>query len=124
MPKAIARRATSPTNPAHAQDTQRLSIQLGSLETFPVPLPGRHRGVGLRQMAGETQQKGEGLFGGAHRVARRGVHDDHPTLCGRLHIHIVHPDSCPPDRPNCGTCLKHRLAHLRLTPDHQGVTSL
>ena len=113
-----------PADPSHAQDPQSLSIQLGTLKTFPVPHSSCHRGMGLWQMPRQTQEESEGLFRRAHRVARRCVHDDHPTFCGRIHIHVVHPDPGPADRPNRRASLQDGLTDLGLTPDHESVTSL
>ena len=113
-----------PADPAHAQNAQCLAVEFGTLKTFPVPLPGGHRGVGLGQMTSQPQQKGESLFGRAHRVARRGVHDNDPPLRGGIHIHVVHPHPGPAYGPHRGAGLEDCLAHLGLAANHQGITAL
>ena len=75
---------------AHADDAQRLAVQLGSLERFAVPLARHHGGVRLRNLARQREQQREGVLRGGDRVSARRVHDHDAALGRRGHIDVVH----------------------------------
>ena len=77
---------------AHAKDGQCLAVEFDALKTFTIPLAGLHAGIGLRNLAGDGNEEGKGVFRSGDRVSARGVHHDDAALRGGVDVHIVHPD--------------------------------
>jgi CBS domain-containing protein len=75
---------------AGAEDAERLAVNFGALEGFPVPFAAAHGAVRGGNLPGERAEHEEGQFGGGDRVAAGGVHHHDAALGGGGDIHVVH----------------------------------
>ncbi len=82
---------------AATNNAEGLAGQFDPDETGFFPFAGLGRAVGRRNLAGESEHHGNGVFGGGNRVAVRRVHDHDPALGRRGEIDIVDADAGPAD---------------------------
>ena len=81
---------------ARADQAKRLAGDLDAHEAILFPLAGLRRSVGFRELAGEGEHQGDGVFGGRDRVAERSIHDDHAPLGRRRNVDIIDADAARP----------------------------
>ena len=74
--QANAARGDDGTDIAAADHAQRLAGDLDAHEAVLFPFAGMGRGIGLRNLARQREDHGDGMLGGGDRVAERRVHDD------------------------------------------------
>ena len=75
---------------AHAENAEGFVVELDALVFFAVPASGFHAGIGLRDVASDTDKEGKGMLGGGDGIATGSVHDDDTTARCGIHIDIVH----------------------------------
>ncbi len=76
---------------AEADDAECLPVELSALELGAVPTAGGQRGVGLRNVAEEGENEGEGVLGGGDRVRFGRIGDDDPPPGRRRDVDVVDP---------------------------------
>ena len=79
-------------------DPQSLARHLHAHELIAVPAMVPQAGVGCGEIARQRQQQREGMLGGAHGVARRGVHHHDSLPRGGILVDVVGADARPHDR--------------------------
>ena len=72
-----------------ADDAQDLAPDLHAHEVAATPLAALEGGVRLGDVAGEGEDKGNGVLGGGHGVARGGVDDGDAASCGGFQVDVV-----------------------------------
>ena len=108
-------------HPSQPHHPDRLAVQLDSLEPLPLPRAGPEGGVGLRHVAGLSQEEGDGVLGSGDDVRLRRVHHGDPAAGGRLDVHVVEPDAGPADDLERRGAIQDLFGDLRLGPDDEGV---
>ena len=78
-------------------DPQSLARHLHAHELIAVPAMVPQAGVGCGEIARQRQQQREGMLGGAHGVARRGVHHHDALPSGGVLVDIVGANARPHD---------------------------
>ena len=78
---------------AAADDAEGLAGQLDTHELRLFPLAGMGRFVGLRDLAGQREHHGDGMFGGGDGIAERRVHDHNAMGGSGLLVDVVDADT-------------------------------
>ena len=73
----------------------------------------------MRDVAGDADEKRKGVLGGGDRVSAGGVHHDHATARGGIHIHIVHAHTGTADDAELRGGVEHGSGDFRLTADDE-----
>src|SRR5262249_20387392 len=76
-----------------ADDTERFAGQLDDDKLAALPLALVHAGVGGGDMACQGHEHGDGVLGGADRVAAGRIHDDDAAARGGGDVDVVHADT-------------------------------
>src|SRR5712692_1527202 len=106
---------------AYPKNAEGFVVKLDPLKRLAVPLPGFHRGMGLRNVAGQRHQHGTGQLGGGDGVAAGRVHDHHAVLRGRFDIDVIDPDAGAAHDFQMRSGLDYLARDLRFGADDQGV---
>ena len=108
----------------HADDHQRLSLELGAEELRAIPLALAHRGGGVRKVTHQSDERAEEQLGDGHRVARRRVDDGDAERRRRLEGDVVHADAGASDDAQARRALEQRLGDARrAAPDERVVVA-
>ena len=96
---------------AETQDTERLPIELDSLQGVALPAPCPKRRVRLRDAPRLGKQQRHRVLGSGDRGGVRGIHDHDSSSGGGIEVDVLQPDPGPPDdlEHRCGT--DHLLIH-------------
>ena len=111
-------------NSSETNHGNRLTRELRSGETFPIPLACLH-GCGSRaNIAGHRQQQRHRLFGGRGRVTGRGIHHHDPFARGGGQVDVIDADPSPNDDLQSGLILEDLGSQLRGTPNDDPIDIL
>jgi hypothetical protein len=93
MPKALRTLGNLGTDAAEADHAEGFLEEFDTRIRLPIPLTRLHGRGSLGHRTGATEDMREGQFGRRDRVARRGIHHDHPPLGGGFDIDVIHADA-------------------------------
>ena len=120
MPNARAR-GNFLTDAAEPDEAERLAPQLDAGELLLVPHAALHGRVRGRNGSRERKHQRERVFGDAHAVGARGVHDDDAARCCSGDIDVVDTGSRAGNHPKFRRCCNQRLVDGRRAADDEGV---
>ena len=103
------------------EDAECLLAQLDTREPRTLPQTGMKGVIGGREVAGERQHHGEGMFGGRDGVAGWGVEDEHAVSRRGIDVDVVDADSGASDHPKSRRGREHLRGDLGLASDHERV---
>ena len=106
---------------AHADDAERLVIQLDALQFLPAPFAVAHHGIGLRKFPSGAEEKGEGVLRSGYGVAAGRVHHNDAAPGGGLNVHVVHADTCSPDDAEFCSGLEDGGGDFGFAPHHEAA---
>ena len=86
------------TDASHANNAERLAVELATGELFAIPATFHERLVRCADIATHGKHEREGLLGGGRRVAARRVHNDDPMPGRGFKIDIVDANAGASDR--------------------------
>src|SRR5439155_376182 len=89
--------SSAKTSIAEPDDAERLVADLGADPALARPLARLHRGIRLRDVAGEREQHRDRVLGGRDVAPAGGVHDDDAALGGGVDVDVVDADAGPAD---------------------------
>ncbi len=110
------------THPPETDDPEGLSVQLDAFPLGPLPPSGDERLMGLRNVAGLSQEQSEGVLCGRQDVRLRRVHDHHPETRRRLRIDVVETDAGTSNNNQLSSGLEHFRCDLGGRADHERVS--
>ena len=94
MPMAWHLRATSLPMRPRPTTPRVLPGEFDAFEFVLFPLMVLQSAVGLRNVAGESEKHGDGMFGRRCRRAARRVHHENAVLGGSFDVDVVDADTC------------------------------
>src|SRR5262249_25588018 len=100
---------------------QRLAGELRADELVALPLAAVEAAVGGGHLAGQRQEQGDGVLGGADGVAAGGVHDDDALARGGGDIDVIDADAGADDGPQFARVVEQLGRHQRLAADDDSV---
>ncbi len=117
----MARDGHDGSDVAAADDAQHLAGDLDAHEAVLLPLAGLGRGIGGRNLPGQREHQGDGVFGRGDGIAEGRVHHDH-ALGGRgRDVDVVDPDAGPAHHFQPGGRFEQLRRHLGGRADRQAV---
>jgi hypothetical protein len=108
-------------DPAEADHSERLAVELVAGEPGPGPLSADERCLGLRNVAAQGQDQRERVLGRGDRVGLGRVDDHDPPLGRGPHVHVVHTSAGAPDHLEARRAADQVRGELGGGPDHDPV---
>ena len=113
-----------PTDASHADDHERLSLELRAEELGAVPLAGAHGRRGVRKVPQQPDQRSEKELSDRDRVSGRRVDDRDPECRRRVERDVVHAHTRAPDDAKLRRAPEQRLGNARrAAPDERVVVA-
>jgi hypothetical protein len=108
-------------DPAEAEDSERLAVDLHPGEPLSLPFPPGQRGVRLGNIATEPEHQRHGVLRSRDDVRLRRVRHQHPSLGGGANVDVVDPDPGATDHLQALPALDQVSRDLRGRADDQRV---
>lgn len=108
-------------DPAHPHNAQGFVAQLHSEEGFAVPYAVDRLGIGLRNMAGQSDHHGKRMLSGRDRVSVWSIDNNNTALRGGFEVDIIHSDSGAANHFQLRSGTHNTLGYAGLAPDQKAV---
>ena len=115
-PSPVRHDAPDVAEPHHAEGPV---VELDPLELLLLPLPRLHRGGGLGNVAGESDEERDGVLRRGDGVAAGRVDDHDAPLAGGAHVHVVDADPRATDHLELLGRFQHLRGHLGAAANQQ-----